>query len=136
MNTLFADTVYWIALLNTRDELHSTAKSVTQKYLQNKIITTDAVLIEILNQFSSYGEYWRNVAITAVQKILNERSIEVIPQTRELFLEGISFYTTRLDKGYSLVDCISMVVMNDRKIDIALTSDRYFQQEGFTILLR
>jgi predicted nucleic acid-binding protein len=44
-------------------------------------------------------------------------------------------YTKRPDKGYSLTDCISMLIMRQHGINEALTSDDHFTQEGFTKLL-
>jgi len=41
----------------------------------------------------------------------------------------------RPDKGYSLVDCISMQTMRREGITDALTHDRHFEQEGFRALL-
>ena len=40
------------------------------------------------------------------------------------------------DKTWSLVDCASFVVMREHSITVALTSDRHFEQAGFTRLLR
>jgi predicted nucleic acid-binding protein len=48
---------------------------------------------------------------------------------------GLKLYESRLDKGYSLTDCISMSVMRDRNLTEMLTHDRHFAQEGFIILL-
>jgi uncharacterized protein len=42
----------------------------------------------------------------------------------------------RLDKGYSLKDCISMHTMRQRGISEVLTNDRHFEQEGFRALFR
>ena len=44
------------------------------------------------------------------------------------------FYAARPDKEYSLVDCMSMVVMKARNIDHVLTNDRHFSQEGFVVV--
>jgi uncharacterized protein len=52
-----------------------------------------------------------------------------------LFQSGLALYKARLDKGYSLTDCVSMTVMQQAKIQEALTHDKHFAQEGFTILL-
>ena len=43
-------------------------------------------------------------------------------------------YGQRLDKGYSLTDCISMIVMEQMGITEVLTYDKHFAQEGFTLL--
>ena len=59
-----------------------------------------------------------------------------MPQTHENFLAGLALYKARADKGYSLTDCISFVVMRDRKLGDALTADVHFVQAGFRALLR
>ena len=53
----------------------------------------------------------------------------------DLFFEGLALYGSRLDKGYSLTDCISMNAMRERGITDVLTHDDHFTQEGFNILL-
>jgi uncharacterized protein len=62
--------------------------------------------------------------------------VRVIPQSRESFVSGLELYETRPDKGYSLVDCISMQTMRKEGITDALTNDRHFEQEGFRALFR
>jgi uncharacterized protein len=104
--------------------------------LQNtQLITTELVLIEFLNYFCSYGAQTRQVGANTVRAILRNRNMEVILHTHELFLMGLALYVERLDKGYSLTDCISMVVMREKNLTDVLTHDRHFIQEGFTILL-
>ena len=48
---------------------------------------------------------------------------------------GLALYERRPDKQYSLVDCISMNVMRQERIQEILTHDRHFSQEGFVCLL-
>ena len=60
----------------------------------------------------------------------------IVPQSRQSFLDGVSRYEQRLDKGYSLQDCISMNVMDADGITDILTSDHHFEQEGFNILMK
>ena len=56
--------------------------------------------------------------------------------TRESFLSGMALYEARPDKGYSLVDCISMQTMRKEGLTEVLTNDRHFEQEGFRALFR
>ena len=42
----------------------------------------------------------------------------------------------RLDKTYSLCDAVSFLLMRERGITEALTTDRHFEQEGFVRLLK
>jgi len=48
----------------------------------------------------------------------------------------MTLYEQRPDKGYSLVDCISMQTMRREGVIDVLTNDRHFQQEGFRALFR
>jgi hypothetical protein len=50
-------------------------------------------------------------------------------------LKGWALYEQRLDKAWSLTDCISLEVMREWNIHDALTSDRHFAQAGFRALL-
>ncbi|HXH70688.1 MAG TPA: hypothetical protein VNI60_10205 [Pyrinomonadaceae bacterium] len=47
----------------------------------------------------------------------------------------MNLYQKRLDKGYSLTDCISMNICRERGIADVLTTDNHFIQEGFRVLL-
>ncbi|NJL21089.1 MAG: type II toxin-antitoxin system VapC family toxin [Leptolyngbyaceae cyanobacterium SM1_3_5] len=135
MRLVFVDTFYWIALANPQDNWHRRARDAYSLLMQSKLITTDEVLIEFLNYFSTAGSYTRAGIFQRVQSILQNERIEVIPQTHESFLAGLSLYSQRFDKGYSLTDCISMHTMRQRQIVDVLTHDRHFTQEGFSILL-
>jgi len=42
---------------------------------------------------------------------------------------------TQLDKSYSLCDAISFLLMRERGVEEALTTDRRFEQAGFRRLL-
>jgi len=55
MERVFADTGYWIALLNPRDDLHNKATAVARDYGLGQIVTSEMVLTEFLNSFSDYG---------------------------------------------------------------------------------
>ena len=52
-----------------------------------------------------------------------------------LFHLGLERFEDRQDKGYSLTDCMSMVLMETEEIQEVLTSDKHFRQAGFTILM-
>ena len=69
-----------------------------------------------------------------VYLVMSDPQKQVVPQGRESFLAGLELYTDRLDKEYSLTDCISMQVMHQLGITDILTKDRHFVQEGFTLL--
>ena len=67
--------------------------------------------------------------------IIENPNVKVIPQTRDSFARGLNRYENRLDKEYSMQDCISFNTMEDEGITTALTSDHHFEQEGFVVLM-
>jgi uncharacterized protein len=134
VKVVFADTVYWVALINPKDEWRSRARSATALLGHAEIVTTDSILIEVLNFFAEHGDEARRRAVSIVEQLLTNPDTQVVPQTHEIFLAGLTFYKARADKGYSLTDCISMITMRERNIAEVLTHDRHFVQEGFTAL--
>ena len=136
MTEPFADTGYWIALLNERDYLHRKAIQISGTLIDHRIVTTEMVLTELLNYASREGQYLRRVAAETVAALPRRRNVEVIPQTSDQFFQALERYVNRLDQGWSLVDCASFIVMETRRINQALAFDHHFEQAGFTALLR
>lgn len=135
MKAVFADTLYWVALINIRDQWHARALAAGQTLGNTPIVTTSDVLIEVLNFYAEGGTLLRNTAITDVRDTLLNLQIEVMMQTPQRFHAALALYESRHDKGYSLTDCISMNVMRERGLNDVLTHDGHFKQEGFNILL-
>jgi uncharacterized protein len=137
MTALFADTFYWIALIDLSDSAHRRALELTTSTLVHvPIITTDEVLAEYLTFFATAHDQMRRKALASAQCILKSPGVRVLPQSRESFLSGMELYGARPDKGYSLVDCISMQTMRNEGLTEVLTNDRHFEQEGFRALFR
>jgi uncharacterized protein len=135
MRRVFADAVYWVALAHRKDQWHARVVQVSQQLGPITLVTTDEVLTEFLNHFSGYGNPMRAQVARTVHDLLNDPTTEVIAQSRPSFLAGLALYESRLDKEYSLTDCISMTVMRQEGIVEVLTHDNHFAQEGFTLLL-
>ncbi|MBN2062959.1 MAG: type II toxin-antitoxin system VapC family toxin [Deltaproteobacteria bacterium] len=135
MKKVFADSHYWIALVKPHDQWAEAAKAARVLLGEALIITTDEVLTEFLAALRS-GEHMRQQAAKMVRSILENPNVKVIPQTRDSFLKGLSFYESRNDKQYSLIDCISMNVMKNESLVEVLTNDRHFEQEGYAVLIK
>ncbi len=134
MRPVFADTLYWIAIVKPSDPWQEAAKSARAALGQVRIITTDEVLSEFLNALSGRGR--RRHAAQMVRAILRNPNVTVVPQSRDSFLTGLELYEQRPDKEYSLIDCVSMNVMRAEEITDVLTNDHHFEQESFTVLMR
>jgi predicted nucleic acid-binding protein len=59
----------------------------------------------------------------------------VLSVSTELFDRAVTLYAARIDKEWGVTDCISFVVMQERGLTAALTTDVHFQQAGFRVLL-
>lgn len=136
MKSIFADTFYWVALINKTDSWHQRVRSYSPNLSNVKIITTEEVLTETINFFASFPAPIRAAVSQLVVQIIADYNIQVIPQTHESFIEGLELFQQRFDKGYSLTDCISMMTMKKLDIMEILTHDKHFTQEGFLILFK
>lgn len=135
MKEIFVDTSDFVAVFNKRDQLHEKSVSTEKSLAAVGLITTDFVLIEVLNYFSEFQEYFKNRIARAVEAVISKSEIQIVECSRREFSNGFELYKLRLDKGYSLTDCVSMNVMRERNIGEILTNDDHFEQEGFRILL-
>ena len=132
MNPVFADTAYFIALLNPSDHYHSRALELTQ-HPTGPLVTTIWVLVEVGDAFSQPMNRVKFARLVALLQTTPD--IEVIPPSDRQFQAGNSFYATRPDKCWSLTDCISFVIMRERDLNDALTTDHHFTQAGFRVLM-
>ena len=136
MRAVFADTVYWIAMIREDDHWAEVVRQANQRLGRTSVVTTQEVLTEVLDSFATKGSHLRSLAINSIRLVLRNPQVTVLEQSDSSFRRGLDLYEKRRDKGYSLVDCISMSAMERAGIREALTSDRDFEQEGFIALLR
>ena len=132
---IFLDTSYAIALSAPHDVYRAKATVLAMKIKREKvsIVTTRAVMIEIGNSLSRQRS--RSIAISLLNALEMDSQIKIEPLTEALFAKGKELFTKRPDKEWSLVDCISFVVMQEQEITEALTADAHFWQAGFTAML-
>lgn len=135
---VFWDTAAFIALGNTRDDLHQAATDVSQELAQAQahVLTTDAILIEVANTFSRVA--LRPVAwqlIEAMQASVALKAATIVHIDTDLWQRGWQLFGARSDKNWALTDCISFIVMEDYGIQRAFTYDHHFEQAGFVRLL-
>jgi predicted nucleic acid-binding protein len=78
----------------------------------------------------------RSSILSFVVDLLDNPDIETIWVDEGLHRAAVKLLLTRPDKGYSLCDSVSFVVMRQHGIVEALSTDRHFEQEGFIRLLK
>ena len=133
MTALFADTFYFIALLSPADAAHAKAVAFTRQFT-GQLLTTAWVLTEIADGLIEAPA--RERFLQFYDRLRARDDITIVPCSEDLFEQGIDLFRRRLDKEWSLTDCISFVVMQRQNINEALTEDHHFEQAGFTALLK
>lgn len=135
MFKVFVDTAAWVALLNTRDELHQAAQRQMQELQRQStsLMTTDFVLLELANMFSALP--WRQQVIRFLDGLRSMPNLHIVSADAVLLSQGWNLFRNRADKEWSLTNCTSIFVMQIEQIQSVFTSDHHFKQAGLTKLL-
>ena len=128
MTSFFADTWFFIALLDRDDSRHAEALAWIIAS-QDFIVTTRWVLAETANALG--GTSVRKQVTGLLNQIEADPGFTVVRQSDDFYERGLKLYSERPDKNWSMTDCISFVVMEEHGITEALTGDRHFEQAGF-----
>lgn len=135
MDEVFVDTVAWLALINTSDDLHEPAHRLMEQLRAQRarLTTTEFVLLEVADALGASSI--RERTIQFLDGLRRLPVLTILPMSEELRAAGWELYRQRKDKSRGLTDCISFAVMTDRHLILAFTSDHHFSQAGFTKLL-
>ena len=135
VNEAFLDAAFAIALSSPGDQFHARAVELAERMEREgtTIVTTRAVLLEIGNALSK--SRYRADSVALLQSLETDPKVEITSLTDDLFSRALQLYSERLDKEWGLIDCVSFIVMQDRGIQGALTTDHHFRQAGFEVLL-
>ncbi len=133
MNSVFVDTSFVVALLNEKDQHHDRASELADLFDGYPLVTIDAVLLEVGN---ALARKFKEQAIEIIEDFLTSEESEVVRLDESLFQRAFELYRTHRDKTWGMIDCVSFVVMRERGIVDALTSDKDFRQAGFNALMR
>lgn len=136
MIELFLDTSFAISLASKNDEMHSRAISLAKGFTKKKnlIVTSQAVLLEIGNSLAR--KHSRQFCVRYLEDLRSDAFTLIVSLTDEIYDRAFDLFSKRSDKEWGMVDCISFIIMADRKISDALTADEHFIQAGFRALLR
>jgi uncharacterized protein len=132
MIAVFADTFYFLGLLNRADESHRQCAAFAREF-RGELVTSEYVLVEVADGLAMPQH--RVQAARFIQALQTHARVRVVPASQSLLSRGLEFYAARPDKEWSLTDCLSFLVMTDESMREALTGDRHFQQAGFIALL-
>ncbi len=134
MKGLFVDTAGWMMLADANDPLHGPSRGARDGWLEDGgvLVTTDYVLDETLTLLRvrlglDATERWWNLVEGSARLVWEWIDSVRADRARQWFFRW-------RDKQFSFTDCTSFVVMKERRLAVALTSDRHFRQAGFRVL--
>ncbi len=129
---MLIDTSGFFALYSEKDKNHDVA---TKLYEQARLrMTTSYILAEYVALALVRGLPRQNV-LAFSEEILFDETVEIVWVNRQQHSQAVELLQQRLDKTYSLCDAVSFILMRERRINEALTTDKHFVQEGFVRLL-
>lgn len=132
MNAVFVDTSGLLALLNPKDDNHPGAAGAFARLQvrQAPLVSTSFVLVE------TYALLGRRFGLDAVRQFREDFAplVDVVWVDEALHDAGLDLLLSRRARRLSLVDAVSFVVMQRRKIDDAFAFDPHFEQAGFTLV--
>ncbi|NJL41608.1 MAG: type II toxin-antitoxin system VapC family toxin [Leptolyngbyaceae cyanobacterium SL_5_9] len=131
---MLLDTSGLLCYLHQNEPQHLEAVKLLNS-ASNKTLTHSYVLAELI-ALALIRRFPRSAVLTFVLDLLDNPDIETVWVNEQLHREAMKLLIDRQDKTYSLCDAVSFVLMRQRKMTNALTTDRHFEQEGFVRLLR
>jgi predicted nucleic acid-binding protein len=134
-SSFLLDTSGWLMLLNSGDPHHDNADAVWRDCIRHgyRIVVTDWIIAETGN--GSARSRSRHRVAEAVRATLRDARVELVFVDSALLHRSLDLFGKHTDKSWGLVDCASFVVMQERGITEAFTSDQHFEQAGFKRLL-
>ncbi|MBI5624535.1 MAG: PIN domain-containing protein [Elusimicrobia bacterium] len=128
MKALFVDTGAWYALANRLDGHHAEAKELLATTSRH-LLTTNYVILETANLIKIRAG--QQLAVRFLDQVRASKLVTIHHVTQRQHEAAEIFFRKHSDKGYTLGDCSSFVVMADLGLGEAFTFDRHFSQAGF-----
>jgi predicted nucleic acid-binding protein len=129
--SIFVDTAGFMMLADRADPNHERVATFRDRWLERRglLVTTDFVLDETLTLLrvrlglDAAERFWHQLELSQRLKW------EWIDPERAA--KARTWFFGWRDTAFSFTDCTSFVVMKERRIKVALTSDHHFEQAGF-----
>jgi len=130
---IYVDTGAYLARYLSRDQYHQKAKDFWKKIRksQESCFTSNFVLDEtftLLGRWAGYDFASQKAAIIYASKLLI-----ILRPTREDEVKAIDFFQKYADQNVSFTDCISIVLMRNKKIKRVFSFDSHFERAGFKL---
>lgn len=131
---MLLDTSGLLCYVHQNEQQHQEAvqflSSTNKKFLTHSYVLAELIALALIRRFP------RLAVLAFVMDLLDNPDIETVWVDEQLHREAMKLLMERQDKTYSLCDAVSFVLMRQRGMTEALTTDRHFEQEGFVRLLQ
>jgi len=133
---VFVDSFAWIAAINKSDNYHEISLKILEELLnkQARLITTNYVVVETINALSKVK--FRKTVIEFIDKLRKSPNVQIVKITDEIYNNAWTLYQQRMDKDWGITDCTSFEVMQMFNIRKAFTSDKHFEQAGYSLIVK
>ena len=128
--SIFADTSFFIALLDDGDDMHADAvvrwRRVAEELLS--VVTSNYVVVE------SCAVLQRHIGVFAVRRLVRQVLDPVVVHwvTKEEHERATEALLVADRRQLSIVDCTSFEVMRRLAVRECLAFDRHFEEQGFS----
>lgn len=129
---MFLDTSGLLCLLSVREIHHQHAKEL---FTNSKASVSHTYVIAELIALATARGMPRKIVLEFITCLADVPEVELISVDKELHRQAMELLWNRLDKSYSLCDAVSFILMREKGISEALTTDHHFAQERFKNLL-
>jgi predicted nucleic acid-binding protein len=138
MPDIFADTAGWGHLVDATQAYHHHAATIYRGARQQgrTFITTNYILTELVALLMSPLHIPHTQIVAFITGLKASPYVDIVHVDPTLDAQAWQLFTERLDKEWSLVDCVSFVVMQQYGLHDAFTTDHHFEQAGFICLLK
>jgi len=130
---MLLDTSGLMCLFDRRDFRHQDALELYDAAPTR--LTHNYVLVEFV-ALAQARSAPRAEALTFVVDLFDDAEVEVAWVSIQLHQDALDLLQERLDKDWSLCDAVSFLLMQQRGLTEALTTDHHFEQAGFIKLLK
>ncbi|MBP5976848.1 type II toxin-antitoxin system VapC family toxin [Brasilonema sp. CT11] len=131
---MLLDTSGLLCFLHKDEPQHKRAveliATTTRTLLTHNYVLAELIALALVRGFS------RSTVLSYTLELLSNSNVQIVWVDEPLHREAMDLLLARQDKTYSLCDAVSFVLMRRQGIMEALTTDKHFEQEGFTRLLR
>ena len=123
---MLIDTSGFFSIHSEADLQHAKADEI---YNQTWFRLTTSYVLDEFVALATARKLSREKILAFSEEILIDETVEIVWVNKDLHTKAVELLNNRRDKVYSLCDAVSFVVMRERKITEALTTDHHFEQE-------